>query len=237
MDGLTPQQRHNNMAAIRSKDTKPEMIVRRGLWKREFRYRLNHKRLPGHPDLVLRKYRTCIFVNGCFWHGHHVQLETAQIDNGQLIIENSECCKIPKTNREFWVAKIRRNKERDKEEQKKLAVTDDALKILKSKKLIEWHKPNYIISQAVAEKTRQVPAYTKKRGLDKNKMLNMLQQVIEDAGDTGIMLNEIYEYMEVTMSSDKTVEAKKKTLTFLLSGLKAKGVIYTSGRKWKSANR
>ena len=109
------------MAAIRSKDTKPEMIVRRGLWKRGFRYRLNHKRLPGHPDLVLRKYRTCIFVNGCFWHGHNVQLETAQIGNGQLIIENSECCKIPKTNREFWVAKIRRNKERDKEEQKKLA--------------------------------------------------------------------------------------------------------------------
>ncbi len=121
MDKLSLQQRHANMAAIKSKDTKPEMIVRRGLWKRGFRYRLNHKRLPGHPDLVLRKYRTCIFVNGCFWHGHNVQLETAQIDNGQLIIENSECCKIPKTNREFWVAKIRRNKERDKEEQKKLA--------------------------------------------------------------------------------------------------------------------
>ena len=109
------------MAAIHSKDTKPEMIVRRGLWKRGFRYRLNHKRLPGHPDLVLRKYRTCVFVNGCFWHGHNVQLPTAQIDNGQWIIDNSECCKIPKTNREFWVAKIRRNKERDKEEQKALA--------------------------------------------------------------------------------------------------------------------
>ena len=109
------------MAAIRSKDTKPEMIVRRGLWARGFRYRLNDKRLPGLPDLVLRKYRTCIFVNGCFWHGHDVQLPTAQIDNGQWIIENSPCCKIPKTNREFWVAKIRRNKERDKEEQRKLA--------------------------------------------------------------------------------------------------------------------
>jgi len=111
--------RSANMAAIRSKDTKPEMIVRRGLWKRGFRYRLNHKRLPGHPDLVLKKYRTCIFVNGCFWHGHNVALP--QIDNGQLTIDNSACCKIPKTNREFWVAKIRRNKERDKEEQKKLA--------------------------------------------------------------------------------------------------------------------
>ena len=121
MDKLTPQQRSKNMAAIRSKDTKPEMVVRRGLWARGFRYRLNDKRLPGHPDLVLRKYRTCIFVNGCFWHGHDVQLSTAQIDNGQWIIENSPCCKIPKTNREFWVAKIRRNKERDKEEQRKLA--------------------------------------------------------------------------------------------------------------------
>ncbi len=119
MDKLSAQQRHNNMAAIHSKDTKPEMIVRRGLWKRGFRYRLNHKRLPGHPDLVLRKYRTCIFVNGCFWHGHHVALP--QMSDGEFIIENSECCKIPKTNRDFWVAKIRKNKERDKEEQRQLA--------------------------------------------------------------------------------------------------------------------
>ena len=118
MDRLTPQQRHANMAAIRSKDTKPEMIVRRGLWKRGFRYRLNHKRLPGHPDLVLRKYRTCIFVNGCFWHGHNVDLP---FDDSQVSISNSECCKIPLTNREFWVAKIRRNKARDKDDQRRLA--------------------------------------------------------------------------------------------------------------------
>ena len=121
MDKLSAEQRHKNMAAIRSKDTKPEWIVRRGLWMRGFRYRLNSPKLPGHPDLVLRKYRTCIFVNGCFWHGHNVQLPTAQIDNGQWIIDNSECCKIPKTRREFWVAKIMRNQERDIEEQKRLA--------------------------------------------------------------------------------------------------------------------
>ena len=135
MDKLTTEQRHSNMAAIRSKDTKPEMIVRKGLWKRGFRYRLNHKRLPGHPDLVLRKYRTCIFINGCFWHGHNVSLTTdpsltpnpspkGEGDSkgeGSEYIVNSECCKIPKTNREFWVAKIQRNKERDKEEQRKLA--------------------------------------------------------------------------------------------------------------------
>ena len=118
MDKMTPEQRHKNMAAIRGKDTKPEMIVRRGLWSRGFRYRLNYKRLPGHPDIVLRKYRTCIFVNGCFWHGHNVDFG---ITNHQQQGLNSECCKIPKTNREFWVEKIRRNKERDKQEQRKLA--------------------------------------------------------------------------------------------------------------------
>ena len=124
MDKLSIEQRHKNMAAIRSKDTKPEMIVRRGLWKRGFRYRLNHKRLPGHPDLVLRKYRTCIFVNGCFWHGHKSSITPTPSPKGEgnlYLLTDSECCKIPKTNREFWVAKILRNKERDKEEQKKLA--------------------------------------------------------------------------------------------------------------------
>lgn len=123
MDKLTTQQRSKNMAAIRSKYTKPEMIVRRELWARGFRYRLNHKRLPGHPDLVLRKYRTCIFVNGCFWHGHKCSLTPVPSPKGEgrMDLVSSECCKIPKTNRDFWVAKIRRNKERDKEEQKKLA--------------------------------------------------------------------------------------------------------------------
>ena len=65
---------------------------------------------------MLRKYRTCIFVNGCFWHGHNVKIE-----NSKLKIENSECCKISKSNREFWVTKIRRNQERDIVEQKALA--------------------------------------------------------------------------------------------------------------------
>ena len=103
MDKVTPVLRHKIMASIRGRNTKPEIIVRKGLWKRGFRYSLNHKRLPGHPDIVLRKYRTCIFVNGCFWHGHE------------------GCCRIPKTNRVFWEAKIQRNKERDIETQKELA--------------------------------------------------------------------------------------------------------------------
>lgn len=89
-------QRHNNMASVKHKNTKPELIVRHGLWERGFRYRLNHKQLPGHPDLVLRRYRTCIFVNGCFWHGHYVELDK---------MENTKCSRIPRTNRDFWVAK------------------------------------------------------------------------------------------------------------------------------------
>ena len=93
------------MAAIRGKDTKPEMVVRRYLWEHDFRYRLNHPRLPGRPDIVMRKYRTCIFVNGCFWHGH----------------EGCRYYTIPRTNTEFWVSKVKRNKERDLKVQHELA--------------------------------------------------------------------------------------------------------------------
>ena len=123
MDKLSAQQRHANMAAIHGKDTKPEMVVRRFLWGRGFRYRLNHKRLPGKPDIVMRKYRTCIFINGCFWHGHNVNLTPNPSPKGEggKEIGNSECCKIPKTNRDFWVAKIRRNQERDARVQHELA--------------------------------------------------------------------------------------------------------------------
>lgn len=105
MDCHTPSQRHRNMAAIKSKDTRPELLVRRYLWQQGFRYRLNSPRLPGHPDLVLRRYRTCIFINGCFWHGH----------------EGCRYFRMPKTNTDFWQRKISRNKERDREEQQALA--------------------------------------------------------------------------------------------------------------------
>ena len=118
MDTLTPSQRHKVMAAIRSKDTKPEMLVRRYLWGKGFRYRLNHKRLPGHPDLVLLKYRTCIFVNGCFWHGHGARL----VDG--VLTGDAEVCgafHLPKTNRGYWQPKILRNQERDERELHQLA--------------------------------------------------------------------------------------------------------------------
>lgn len=105
MDKLTKEQRHRNMAAIHGKNTKPEILVRKFLFSRGFRYRLNHPRLPGHPDIVLKKYRTCIFVNGCFWHGH----------------EGCRYYRLPKTNVDFWKNKIEQNKIRDKKEQRQLA--------------------------------------------------------------------------------------------------------------------
>lgn len=104
MAEISKDKRSKMMAAIHSRDTKPELMVRKYLWRLGFRYRLNQNRLPGHPDIVLRKYHTCIFVNGCFWHGH-----------------DCEDFRMPKTNVEFWEKKIRRNQERDKEEQRKLA--------------------------------------------------------------------------------------------------------------------
>ena len=70
VDKMTPQQRHHCMASIKSRDTKPELLIRRFLHAHGFRYRLHLRKLPGTPDIVLRKYKTVIFVNGCFWHKH-----------------------------------------------------------------------------------------------------------------------------------------------------------------------
>ena len=127
-DKMTPAQRHYCMSRIHGKGTKPELKVRQWLWRHGYRYRLNVKSVPGKPDIVMRQYRTAIFVNGCFWHGHFVQLpvDSCQLSTDALrhceersnpdkalTIENSNCCKIPQTNREFWVNKIKRNQERD----------------------------------------------------------------------------------------------------------------------------
>lgn len=103
-DTLSPAQRHYTMSQIRSSNTKPEVRLRHILWSQGFRYRVNDKRLPGKPDIVLPKYHSVIFVHGCFWHGH------------------GGCRKysIPKTNTEFWINKVKRNQERDQEDWRKL---------------------------------------------------------------------------------------------------------------------
>lgn len=98
------------MSRIKGRDTKPEMLVRRYLHSRGYRYRVNVRKLPGTPDIVLRKYKTVIFINGCFWHGH-------------------EGCRYyvpPKSNSQFWQQKIERNKHRDIEKRIQL-------------RLLGWH--------------------------------------------------------------------------------------------------
>ena len=96
-DIITPKQRSLNMAAIKSKNTQPELIVRRYLFSRGLRFRVHVRKLPGNPDVVLPKYKTAIFVNGCFWHGH----------------EDCRYFRLPKSNVEFWKKKIERNMSRD----------------------------------------------------------------------------------------------------------------------------
>lgn len=99
MDRHSKQVRSYNMSRIRSKDTKPEIIVRKFLHKNGFRFRIHAKTLPGKPDIVLKKYKTVIFVHGCFWHAH----------------ENCKDFKLPKSNQEYWLQKILKNLMKDKE--------------------------------------------------------------------------------------------------------------------------
>ena len=96
-DNMNQAQRNYCMSRIRGKDTKPEILVRKGLHARGFRFRLNDGRLPGRPDIVLPKYGVVIMVNGCFWHGH----------------KGCRYATRPKSNSEFWTAKIARNRHRD----------------------------------------------------------------------------------------------------------------------------
>lgn len=103
-DIFPPEKRSDIMRRIRGKNTRPELIVRKYLFSKGFRFRVNVRRLPGKLDIVLRKYHTAIFVHGCFWHGH----------------ENCRLTSFPKSNSEFWRAKITRNRQRDREIRTKL---------------------------------------------------------------------------------------------------------------------
>ena len=98
--------RSYNMSQIKGKNTKPEILVRKFLFSNGFRYRINYKKLPGKPDIVLPKYKTVILVNGCFWHGH----------------EDCNWFVIPKTRKEWWLDKIKATKQRD--EKNKTVLTE-----------------------------------------------------------------------------------------------------------------
>ena len=130
MDVHNKETRSYNMSRIKGKKTKPEEIVAKYLFSQGFRYRRNVKKLPGTPDIVLKKYKTVIFVNGCFWHMH-------------------EGCKYfvwPKDNAEFWKNKLLANKERDEKEQedieelgwKVIVVWECQLKRAERERTLNW---------------------------------------------------------------------------------------------------
>lgn len=96
-DVFSKKKRSEVMSRIRSKNTAPEMVIRRAFHAAGFRFRLHDKRLPGRPDIVLPKHRVAVFVNGCFWHGH----------------KDCKSFRLPKTNRKFWKEKIDSNRKRD----------------------------------------------------------------------------------------------------------------------------
>ncbi len=115
MDVHDRKTRSYNMSRIKGKNTKPEMLVRKFLFANGFRYKLHDTKLPGKPDIVLPKYKTVIFVNGCFWHGH----------------ENCKYFVVPKTKTEWWLSKINQTKKRD-------CIKIDALKELDWKIFVIW---------------------------------------------------------------------------------------------------
>ena len=103
-DRHSKEKRSYNMSQVKNKETKPEVFVRKHLFANGFRYRKNDNRLPGHPDIVLPKYKIVVFINGCFWHQH----------------ENCKYAVLPETNKEFWKEKLVGNKQRDEEKMKQL---------------------------------------------------------------------------------------------------------------------
>lgn len=105
MDKHTKEQRSRNMKAIKNKDTKPEIILRKELWNKGYRYRKNYKELPGKPDIVFIKKKVAVFIDGEFWHGYNWEETKKKLD----------------TNREFWIKKIEDNIKRDKKTDKVLS--------------------------------------------------------------------------------------------------------------------
>ncbi len=149
-DKLTPAQRHKCMSHIRAKNTQPELWVRKYLYAHGFRYRLHVRRLPGTPDIVIRRLRTVILVNGCFWHGHtDPPLPWPVEDEGGGV--HCKYFVMPKSRTEFWRNKIERNKARDLEDR-------NALQLLGWNVIVIWECQ---INQAeIREQTLQSLVYT-----------------------------------------------------------------------------
>lgn len=138
MDDLTPEQRRKNMQAIKCKDTSIELALRKALWHKGVRYRKNYKQLIGKPDIVLTKYRIVIFCDSDYWHGYDWEKRNKRI----------------KSNRDYWIPKIERNMERDKEVSAELE--SDGWRVIR---LWEWQIKKHLaecvdmVMQAISERS------------------------------------------------------------------------------------
>ena len=157
MDIWDKKKRSEVMSKIPSKNTKPEIILRKALFAKGFRYRINYKKLPGKPDIVFPKYKIVIFVHGCFWHGHDIGC----IDSH-----------IPKTNTDYWVKKIAKNKERDKNNAiqilsmgwKILTVWDCEIQQRDNLKLLIEKIANTILESVASRKSMRIKLYEEVEG-------------------------------------------------------------------------
>ena len=148
---MTPEQRFKCMSHNRAKNTGPELKLRLALWRWGFRYRVNDKRLPGTPDIVLPKYHTVIFIHGCFWHGHR----------------DCKFYTVPKTNTEFWTAKVARNQERDQEVWRQLEAKGWAVII----------RNGELYRSAQEERRRSLEAYRQMRRQQREKEAALLAEL------------------------------------------------------------